>query len=203
MRVLLIFLISVSCYAQHTPNPFRYTSNSSGGVTLPIYLEAECATVGSNWNTTADATGTSPHDLASGPSNEYVDRLDGNSTATPSSPAAADIVVFTFDVDTAGEYTIKIRASSVNDAGNNSAWCQVNSGTWFQYGIVSNTDRYRWQSDADFQPTVTLAAGTNTITFHNREDGFRLDKLVIGDGVGTDMPADLSEDFESDGINCP
>ncbi len=153
---------------------------------VTIWLEAECAEVGSNWDTTVDPS--------SGASNDtYVSIQSGfNSLFAPPADNPANIVKFTVDLQQAGDFYIvaRIQAPSNSD---DSFWVRVNGGGWIQWwqGLFTGNE-FDWREVV--QSPFSLQAGSNTIEFAYREDGTLLDKIMVStelqfpDGVGGTAP---------------
>ena len=142
------------------------------------WLEAECATVGSNWNVAEDAN------AAGG---KYLTYPSGTSmNGAPTNPA--DHVTFSVVTATAGSYHLQARIRAPSGS-NDSFWFKVNDGDWIKWwqGITRGT-QFNWNT-ATGSP-FTLTAGNHTITVAYRESGTQLDKLYLSsssespDGLG-------------------
>jgi hypothetical protein len=137
------------------------------GNTVNIWLEAECGTVGSNWDILTDATASR---------GSYVTVKSGlNSTASAPSGAAATVVL-PFRIDTAGTYNILGRVNCAN-GNDDSYWVKVDNGSFV---MVNNliTSGWQWMPLAN----ATLGIGQHTLTIAYREDGAKLDKVLISTG---------------------
>lgn len=138
-----------------------------------IYLEAECATLGSNWNIVTDAT------AANG---EYVTIQSGLNSTTTAPTGVADRISFTFDVPSTGNYKVFGRVKAVT-ASDDSYWVRANGGIWYKWNDLVNTN-WTWtqvydSDNAGAAVLFSLAAGSNTIDIAYREDGAQLDKIYI------------------------
>ncbi len=129
-----------------------------------IWLEAECATVGSSWNKLTDTAASN---------GTYVTVKSGlNSTA--SAPAGdTSIVVFTFTVDSAATYNLLARLNCPT-ANDDSYWVKVDNGPFATVNNLTTTG-WQWVSFG----TANLSVGAHTLTVGYREDGALLDKVVI------------------------
>jgi hypothetical protein len=128
------------------------------------WLEAECGTVGSNWNNVADAA-------ASG--GRYVTVQTGlNSTASAPAGAAATIAL-PFTIETGGTHNIFARINCSN-ADNDSYWVKIDNGSFV---MVNNlvTSGWQWKQ----LTSANLGTGSHTLTIAYREDGAHLDKIAI------------------------
>ncbi len=142
------------------------------------WLEAECATVGSNWNVAEDAS------AAGG---KYLTYPSGTSMdSAPTNPA--DHVAFSVDVAESGSYHLQARIRAPN-LSSNSLWFKVDNGNWIKWweGIATGSV-FNWNL-APGAP-FTLNPGTHTITVAYRESGTQLDKISLStnpalpDGLG-------------------
>jgi hypothetical protein len=153
----------------------------TGGAGRKIWLEAECGTVGSNWNIINDAA-------ASGA--RYVTVQSGlNSTASAPAGAAAAIVL-PFMVDSAAMYNVMARVNCSN-ADNDSYWVKIDNGSFV---MVNNLVTSGWQWVK--LTSANLTVGSHTLTIAYREDGAHLDKILVTTTSTT--PGDIG----SPGGNC-
>jgi hypothetical protein len=143
-----------------------------------IYLEAECAEVGSRWSILND-------DNAS--NGQYLLPPGGTSyDVPPSNPS--DIVKFTLGVTQAGQYRIYTRSLAA-DGGSDSYWVRINNGNWTKYNKVNSPNQgnsYEWDQvslysgcSGNLPLTFGLIPGSNTIEIAWREPNIRLDKLFV------------------------
>lgn len=139
---------------------------NSPNSTAAQWLEAECGSVGSNWQTEDDSQASN---------GKYLVYLDGNShLGAPTN--SADHVVFSIDVADPGEYSLVARVKAPNSS-DDSFWVRVNDGEWQTWsgGVLSSS----WSWKKIMGKNYNLRAGTNTITFAYREDGTQLDKVAV------------------------
>ncbi|MEK6482170.1 kelch repeat-containing protein [Catalinimonas sp. 4WD22] len=139
-------------------------------VTAPsdeIWLEAEQAVVGSNWQVGEDED-------ASG--NQYVTIKPGKNSYGQAPEGKANHVSFDFNVGQAGTYQIfaRVKAPSYGD---DSFWVKINEGTWINWSKNIHTGEFAWKEIVE--SPFALQAGANTITFAYREDGALLDQIRI------------------------
>ena len=161
-----------------------------------IWLEAECAVVGSGWDVVPDAS-------ASG--GEYVVFNSGNNFGIPSTDTGANIA-FNFMAD-AGLYSVYGLVSATNGT-DDSFWVRANGGDWIKWNSIPRSTDFSWQQvwDNDNGNTLVsfnLVEGNNVIEFANREDGTPLDKIYVAP-VGSDVPLGLggvSVNCDDDGLN--
>ena len=170
-----------------------------------IWLEAECAAVGSKWT-----TGTDPA-AANG---KFVVVTSGNTLDAPPSDVAANRVRFVVTNAEAGNYQLFARIGAPTNQ-DDSYWVRINGGDWYKWnsGIKQGTD-FNWNKYP--AGPVALTSGSNTIDFAFREDGAKLDKLYLTKGAttptGTGATAtncgSSEPDSDGDGVvdsqdNCP
>ncbi|SDL32502.1 Putative Ig domain-containing protein [Catalinimonas alkaloidigena] len=151
-----------------------------------LWLEAECATLGSNWSTVSSSSA----------SNSAIVTVKSGYGSAPSG-LANDRVRFSFDVSSAGTYRIfgRIRAMSSN---RNSFWIRVNGGNWILWEMPVNSDYTWYEKDGG---AVQLAAGYNTIDVEYREPNTNLDKLYLT--KGTSAPTGLGNTASNCGTTKP
>ena len=134
-----------------------------------FWLEAECADVGSGWQT------LSGRDASRG---DYVVWPSGNSTNEAPADVPANRVRFTVEGAQPGTYHMYARLIA-EDGGSDSFWFRVNGGEWVRWasGITRGTT-FEWNEllGSPFQ----LPDGNSTIDIAYREAGVLLDKLHVG-----------------------
>ncbi|MES1218511.1 MAG: hypothetical protein ABUT20_23595 [Bacteroidota bacterium] len=133
---------------------------------IKIWLEAECGTVGSKWNIVKDATASK---------GAYVTIKSGLNSPTNAAPgdSAENQVIIPFIIKTAGTYSFlgKCIGPSATD---DSYWVRVDNGAFVSANGLAGMD---WQWGR--LTTATLSPGTHTITIAYREDGAKLDKILV------------------------
>jgi hypothetical protein len=163
-----------------------------------IWLEAECGTVGSNFEVHADGSASN---------GGYVEVQNGyNSTGSAPQDVPANRVRLTFSLDEAGTYRVwgRVQAPSAND---DSFWVRIDgSSTWYQWNNIEPGGNWHWDEvhDSEHGDTVVdfnLAAGSHTLDFAYREDGTRLDKVYITN-TG-DTPSGLGGTAPSCSVSVP
>jgi hypothetical protein len=130
-----------------------------------IWLEAECASVGSLWNKPADANASN---------SSYVVIQPGNNSASSAPTNSAGYIDFTFSVSQSGTYRVFARVLTPT-ADDDSWWVRMDGGSWVMWNNIAATS-WTW---AQFPNTFNLSAGSHTLTFAYREDGAQLDKINI------------------------
>ena len=131
----------------------------------PLWLEAECGSVGSLWNRTTDASASN---------SQYVTIQPGNNSTANAPTNTAGHLNYPFSVSQAGTYRVfaRVLGPTAND---DSFWVRMDGGTFVMWNNWWNP-AWIW---AQFPNTYNLAAGSHTLTVAYREDGARLDKLNI------------------------
>jgi hypothetical protein len=144
-----------------------------------IWLEAECATVGSSWNRPNDANASN---------SQYVVIQPGNNSTASAPTNAAGHITFPINVTQSGTYTLfaRVLGQTAND---DSYWVSMDGGAWVMWNNWWTT-AWTWRQ---FPNTFNLSAGNHTLTFAFREDGAQLDKLSLSTSAtlptGTGSPA--------------
>ena len=158
-----------------TPLPATFTTVST---------EAEGGTVSAPMQILSDPT-------ASG--GRYVTVAAGNNST--GSPPTTGYATVPFNVATAGTYRIwgRVQAPTTSD---DSFWVRVDGGSWVNWNNIPPGTAWHWDdvhNAAASNSTVTysLAAGAHTVTFAYREDGTKLDRLVITNDPFL-VPADVA-----------
>ncbi|MEM1327644.1 MAG: DUF5060 domain-containing protein, partial [Bacteroidota bacterium] len=143
-----------------------------------VWLEAECAEVGSEWTKTFDVNAANDTFL-----------LPPSTTAFDNAPSnPEDRVRFHFQVSDAGSY--KVYARTRTTGGNDdSFWVRANGGTWQKWNRVNSPDystNFQWDQVGNWTSghnavpvTFNLTVGENTVDFAWREPNARLDKIYV------------------------
>ncbi|TMM55867.1 BspA family leucine-rich repeat surface protein [Maribacter algarum] len=156
-----------------------------------IWLEAECAEVGSNWNIVNDNN-------ASG--GAYLLAPSGNNYYQPPTDEAS-IIRFKFS---ANDFLYKIYARvSVPSQEDDSFWIRVNNGEWVRWNLIPGSSELSWhifhrQENPRNSLAYDLTSGENIIEIGHREDGAGIDKLFVVRADDQNGPDDIGES----GANC-
>src|SRR5215470_8888348 len=136
-----------------------------------IWLEAECASVGSLWNKPADANASN---------STYVVIQPGNNSTSSAPTDSAGYINFPFSVSQSGTYRVfaRVLCPTAND---DSWWVRMDGASWIMWNNIAATS-WSW---AQFPNTFNLSAGSHTLTFAYREDGAQLDKINITTSTAT------------------
>jgi hypothetical protein len=135
------------------------------GSSIKVWLEPECGIVGSNWDIVQDATASK---------GAYVTIKAGlNSTGAAPKDTATNQIVIPFTIDVAGTYNFLGKAIGAT-ATDDSYWVRVDSTAWVSANGLAGTD-WQWGRMA----IATLNPGPHTFTITYREDGAKLDKILI------------------------
>ena len=135
------------------------------------YREAECAdAIGTNWvqKSSTEASNGSYVEVRSG----------ANSTGSAPTRAETDHLSFDFDLPQAGKYQFfaRVEARSTTD---DSFWYRINGGGWEEWGngLTTYNNGFDWRRSP--RSIITLPAGRISIDIAYREDGLRLDKVLL------------------------
>ncbi|MBN2806827.1 MAG: T9SS type A sorting domain-containing protein [Prolixibacteraceae bacterium] len=164
-----------------TINITIYNDNSA-----ELWLEAECTTVGSNWDNPDDETASNGQFLTV--------KTGIQSTAGPSADEA-DHLVYHFHVNESGNFKVwgRVKAPSYDD---DSFWIKVNNGEWTNWNGLAVKTNWEWMAvfngSAENHVIYPLDTGWHTLSLCFREDGAAIDKFYLTntgnqpDGLGAD-----------------
>ncbi|CAH1001345.1 hypothetical protein LEM8419_02246 [Neolewinella maritima] len=155
--------------------------------TSVFWLEAECADVGSKWETVRS-------DSASAGVYVVFPQGQGTSTVTPPEDIAANKLTFVIRNVQAGAYRLFGRTYTTSVA-DDSFWVRFNGGEWFRWYQGFTYDVWEWTEVGEEGP-FDLLDGTVTLDIAYREDGAQLDKLYLS------LDGQLPTGFGEEAINC-
>lgn len=155
-----------------------------------IWLEAEDGDVGSLWTVPVDAN-------ASG--GKYVEVKNGYNSNN-SVPAEDGWITYTFTVEKAGDYNFWVR-TICPDPNGDSFWFKMDDNSFTQWNGIPLSTQWTWNKS---NTVYTLSSGTHTFVVAYREDGTRLDRMLltnssvepVGQGPQTGI---LSPDLSAEG----
>ena len=145
-----------------------------------IYLEAEDAQVGALWNILDDSR-------ASG--GRYVMVKPGNNCKNSAPDGAEGWVSVSFDITRPTTYVLWMRTICPTPD-DDSFWLRLDNEEWSEWNGVPNSSAWQWNK---CPRTFTMLEGRHTLHVGYREDGSKLDKLLltcqgtIPEGMGTDV----------------
>jgi hypothetical protein len=155
--------------------------HADGGVPHPdlIFLEAEAPLNGESWKITSPLI-IKDDPLASNGS--YVEVISGNNS-TAAAPATEGVLSLGFDqtVANAPQFTIWARVMAATTA-DDSFWLKVDGGTPINASLSLGTAWHWVQIKASGSSTpakFTLNQGNHTLKIAYREDGAKLDQIII------------------------
>jgi hypothetical protein len=104
-------------------------------------------------------------------------------TATAGNPPNNGRITLTFTAPTAGTYKVWGRIIAATDA-DDSFWVRMDGGSWTNWNNIPLGSSWHWDdvhngASANTLVTYGLSAGNHTLTIAYREDGARLDKVLI------------------------
>ena len=144
-----------------------------------LWLEAECATVGANWQIQSDAQATS---------GQYAVYPSGLSLSSPPS-SLADQLVYSFEVSQSGSYFLRARIKAP-DLASNSLWVKIDNQPWIKWWEgIAISGQFAW-NQAPGNP-FTLSSGNHTLTVAYREAGTQLDKFQLS--TSSNLPTGQGE----------
>ncbi len=123
------------------------------------------------------------------PGNRYVAVVAGNNSKT--APPATGTVTATFTVPATANCRIWGRVIAPT-TGDDSFWVRVDGGPWILWNNIPLGGAWHWAPVRDTSGTpvtVSLASGVNhTVVVAYREDGTRLDRMLVTNDLGTNPP---------------
>lgn len=138
-----------------------------------IWLEAECGTVGTNWQKLSDANASN---------GSYVVTTDGIQSLANASTESINLLVYNFTTNETGNYKIfgRVITPSAND---DSYWVKVDNSDWTMWNSIPAGSDWHWDDLHDqINDNVVfyqLEPGDHTLSICMREDGAKLDKILI------------------------
>ncbi len=158
-----------------------------------IYLEPDCGNLPSVFGSVADNTASQGNYVVYNGTDNY------NAPAS----AAAEHLVFSPEITTAGSYKIYLRTRAAN-GNDDSFWVRANGEEWIKFNDIPLSGNWTWQrvhdsNQANEAVVYCLPAGVNTIEIAGRENGTQLDKILI---TGGNPPADAGGTAENCGEIC-
>ena len=129
-----------------------------------IYLEAECATIGKNWDINADAQSSNGLNVS------VKAGLNSRSVA-PADSASAIYFPFTLNADTTVSIFARLNCSAYDGS---PYWLKMDNGEFFPANGLS-TNGWNWLKLNSY----TLAKGEHVFIVAYREDSCKLDKICI------------------------
>ena len=150
---------------------------------VKIWLEAECGIVGSNWEKHSEPTASS---------GTYVTVKSGfNSPGSAPGDSSANQVIITFSIKITGTYNFMARVIGAN-ATDDSYWIKLDAGKFVSANGLAGL---KWQWGR--LTSSVLNPGEHTLTIAYREDGAKLDKILITTSIASTVVNN-----ESPGTNC-
>lgn len=131
-----------------------------------IWLEAECANVGTRWKTVSSSSASAGNYVVT----------DRNSMTSAPSDVPENRVRFSLDSDADKIFDLYARILA-SDYNSDSYWVRLNGAAWIKWsGGIDISGKWAWNK---FPQQLALKAGSNTIDFAFRESNAKLDKLFL------------------------
>lgn len=168
-----------------------------------IWIEAESVTIGPNWQKSADVNASK---------GEYVVTKDGFECLTEASTNTNDHLVYNFTTTESGSYKIWGRVITPN-ANDDSYWVKVDDLDWTLWnGIPAGSD-WHWDDvhnqSNDNAVFYELEPGNHKLSICMREDGAKLDKILIANtgviptNLGSTQKIELTKNNEPNIVVYP
>ncbi|NNM16779.1 MAG: hypothetical protein HKO56_08980, partial [Bacteroidia bacterium] len=168
----------VQCYGASDGSASVSISGENASISISdindeIWIEAECGTVGSNWNIINDNTTSN---------DEYAIWTGADSYTVPPTDTD-DIMTYTFDVGSAGTYQLWGLVNAPN-SGDDSFWIQVDNNTWVRWNLLPGAGAWTWDDlhddrNGSIAISYYLVEGHHSLTIAYRESGAAIDKLLF------------------------
>jgi len=148
-----------------------------------IWLEAECGTVGATWKIPTDVSASN---------GKYVMTTDGIQSTASASTNPNDLIVYSFKTTEKSNYKIwgRVITPTAND---DSFWVTVDNLSWINWNSIPGGSSWHWDDvhdqSNDNVMVYDLEPGDHTLSICIREDGAKLDKILIANTGIT--PTDL------------
>jgi len=150
------------------------------GDTYTVTFEAECATVGTNWNILTDAQASN---------GRYVTVKPGVQSLSAAPTGGQNLITIPFSLTTNGNFAVFGRLNCPT-ADDDSYWIKMDDGSFVMRNGLG-TSGWQWVRITGY----VLTAGEHTLTIGYREDGAQLDKISISNYVYA--PEGMGEDAEN------
>lgn len=128
------------------------------------YAEAECGTVGDNWNILSDNTASN---------SIYISGKTGSGNSSSAPTEATNTITMDVTVNKDTTYYLYGRVNN-NSSSNDAFWIKIDNSA-FELKDNLTTTGWEWLE----LKNTALTSGTHTITVAAAEDGSKLDKLVL------------------------
>ena len=153
--------------------------------TVKLYLEAENGTLTAPLQTGTDAAA----------SNGLYWQVAAGNNSSASAPATGR-ALYPFTVTSAGNYKVWGRVNGPTD-NDDSFWVRMDTGNWVQWNSLVNGGVWNWNDVHDSLAggatvTYNLTAGNHTLELAYREDGAKIDRLLITNDLAA-TPNDAAE----------
>ncbi len=150
-----------------------------------IWLEAECGTVGLNWQNLYNADASNER---------YVETIAGHQSLDAASTSADDLIEYNFTTTETGSFKIWGRVITPT-ADDDSYWVKLDDNAWVMWNSIPGGSSWHWDDVHDSNNggeavVYQLEPGDHTLSVCMREDGAQLDKWLISntgttpDGMG-------------------
>lgn len=148
----------------------------SGWADGRICFEAESGTTVVEPMRITDAAGTNAATAVPGASGgKYLEIPKG--AGNPPKVEAGE-ARFAFEIDTPGDYTLWGRVYWLS-ACNSSFTIQLDDSLPFTFGKDATFDAWHWVKQPPRLKQMTLAKGPHTLTIRNRQDGVKIDQILM------------------------
>ena len=152
-------------------NVCSFATSSGVGNTF-LFIEAESGLLSAPMQVFSDPNASA---------GQYIAVASGNNSLA--SPPSNGVVYYPFTITTAGAYRVLGRVIAPTDS-DDSFWIRMDDGNWIKWNEIAQGADWHWDElhnadRANAVVTFNLSATTHTLAVAYREDGTRLDRLLI------------------------
>ncbi|NQU85936.1 MAG: T9SS type A sorting domain-containing protein [Mariniphaga sp.] len=138
-----------------------------------IWLEAECGTVGASWQSLANANASN---------GTYVETNSGIQSLSGASTNPDNLITYSFTTSETGNYKVWGRVITPT-ADDDSFWIKIDDLDWTMWNSIPSGSAWHWDDVHSYSNEnvvlYELEPGSHTLSICLREDGAKLDKILI------------------------
>ena len=152
----------------------KFMFSKLASTTVVIDATGDISSASSAWQVEVDDDG-----------NEFLIAASGNHYSAP--PAGSE-VTYDFTLDQAGQFKVHALVNAAH-GGDNSFWIAIDDGEWVKWHLSVTDGQWVWQTvnEQGQEIQFDLSEGAHTLRIKVREDGTKLDKIVITNDANIDL----------------
>jgi hypothetical protein len=175
--IILIQLVTATCLV-HAQSHVCFEAESSTNIVPLMQIGGpEIAVTNKAWTTTTGASGNRYIDVPQSPVTNIAEKADSKAKSKPEKviPGSAS---FEFDVSEAGPHQLWCLVWWFDSCGN-SASISIDGAKPFSFGQDRTYKRWHWIKAPPRLKQLNLKKGRHKMVFSVREDGIRIDQILI------------------------